>query len=128
MSYASSNSSVDSSPFDPFGSPSPSISSSSFSSSVFRPFASEDAELKRNQQHAFVEKLIKQKQEQDRVLVAFNVRCQTLEGEVLRLSSLVAQLEREKEMARKSSLHGDVPVRFAFSSLPFSSADPTPSL
>lgn len=122
MSYASSSSSLDA--FDPFfphhhyagGTPSPSSSISSFSS-VFAPFADEDAQLKRNHQQAFVETLIKQKQEQDRVLVAFNVRCQTLEGEVLRLSSLVAQLEREKReaSAARSTLHGDVPVRFLLS-------------
>ncbi|GAA6001149.1 hypothetical protein JCM10207_007432 [Rhodosporidiobolus poonsookiae] len=106
--YASSSSSVESdhssgdffsfSPFSP-----PTSGASSPASSVTSIHAADDQwfQLKRSQDQ-LVQSLLKNKRENETALRAWMVRCNTLESEVLRLSSLAARLEQEKqELVRK---------------------------
>ncbi|GAA5876518.1 hypothetical protein JCM8547_009413 [Rhodosporidiobolus lusitaniae] len=116
MPYASSNSSVESREsftFDPFAasfsfSPSSSAGGSTSPSSVASAssfcFEADDSYFQlRTSSDAFVQHLLKNKKENETALAAWRVRCETLEGEVLRLSNLVAQLERDAVRVREEA-------------------------
>ncbi|BGP14039.1 hypothetical protein JCM10213_005623 [Rhodosporidiobolus nylandii] len=110
MSYASSSSSADEHHHapdffsHPFASGYLATGTASPATSISSLYDFEDhwQQLKR-QNDAFVGGILKAKHEQEVALRAWRVRCDSLESEVLRLSNLVAQLEREKQEALKAA-------------------------